>query len=256
MVDTTSIAAQNAQFIKDQAAKVATPAISAAAAAQAKVTGDLSFFLKMLTTQLKQQDPSQPMDVNQMTQQIATLSSVQQQVATNTNLEKLLAQGNSSQLSTAVSYISKEVETKGNTGEVVQGQGGFAYLLPSAATQAKITIKNAAGSVVFQGLGPTASGRNIVLWDGVNSASGKQEPEGTYTISVAATDSSGKAITPELRAVGIVSGVQTASDGTVQLSVGDQTINYSDILAVRTPTRTNLSSGTNNASSSNSTKGA
>ena len=248
MVDTTSIAAQNAQFIKDQAAGAATKTITGAAADQSKLTGDLSFFLKMLTTQLKQQDPSQPMDVNQMTQQIATLSSVQQQVATNSNLEKLLAQGNTSQLSTAVSYIAKEVETKGNTGQVVSGQGAFTYILPAAAKEAKITIKNAAGSVVFEGSGTTKSGRNIVVWDGKNSSNGNQEPDGTYTISVAAKDTNGKAITPELRSVGIVSGVQTDSKGAVQLNVGDQTINYSDILAVRSPTRANLSNSNTSSS--------
>ena len=114
MASTLSIADQNAQFIKDQAAgKTPALTVTGSAADQSKLTGDLNFFLKMLTTQLQQQDPSQPMDVNQMTQQIATLSSVQQQVATNSNLEKLLAQGNTSQLSTAVSYIGKEVETTG-----------------------------------------------------------------------------------------------------------------------------------------------
>lgn len=250
MADTSSIAAQNAQFIKDRDAKKATKTITGAAADQSKLTGDLSFFLKMLTTQLKQQDPSQPMDVNQMTQQIAMLSSVQQQVATNSNLEKILAQANSSKLSTAVSYISKEVETKGSTGQIVQGQGAFAYILPTAAKEAKITIKNSAGSVVFEGSGTTKLGRNIVLWDGKNSGNGNQEPDGTYTISVAAKDTNSKVITPELRAVGIVSGVQTTKDGSVQLSVGDQTINYSDILAVRTPTRANLSTANTDGSAS------
>jgi flagellar basal-body rod modification protein FlgD len=242
MADTSSIAAQNAQFIKDQAAGATTKTITGAAADQSALTGDLDFFLKMLTTQLKQQDPSQPMDVNQMTQQIAMLSGVQQQVATNTNLEKLLAQGNSSLLSTAVSYIGNEVETKGNKGQILQGQGAFAYILPTAAKEVKITIKNSVGSVVFEGSGTTQSGRNVVIWDGKNSSTKKQEPDGTYTISVSAKDTNGKAITAETRSVGVVGGVQTDKNGKVQLTVGDQTLYFEDVLALRAPTRTALSS--------------
>ena len=241
MANTSSVAALNAQFIKDQAAKK-TSTTTAAGADQSKLTGDLNFFLKLLTTQLKSQDPSQPMDTSQVTQQIATLSSVQQQVNTNSNLEKLLAQANKSQLATAVTYIGNEVETKGNNGQILQGQGAFAYILPSAAKEVKITIKNSAGSVVFEGAGTTQSGRNVVIWDGKNSSTKKQEPDGTYTISVSAKDTNGKAITAETRSVGVVGGVQTDKNGKVQLTVGDQTLYFEDVLAVRTPTRTALSS--------------
>ncbi len=248
MVTTSSIAAQNDALIKAKANGTATSKTETGATADSKtLSGDLTFFLKMLTTQLKQQDPSQPMDVNQMTQQIATLSSVQQQVNTNKNLEKLLAQGQTSQLSTAVSYIGNEIETKGSTGQVVSGQGAFVYLLPKAATSTKVTIKNASGSTVFEGTGTNKSGRNIMVWDGVNSANGKKEPDGTYTLSVEAKDSKGKAITPELRTVGIVGGVQNDSTGT-SLTIGDTTVKYSDILAVRVPTRANLTSTSGGAS--------
>jgi len=250
MATATEIQTANAKLISDRAAGIAVPVKTQAEKDQAALTGNLDFFLKMLTTQLKQQDPTQPMDVNQMTQQIATLSSVQQQVNTNTNLEKLLAQGTTSQLSTAVSYLSKEVETKGSTGQVIGGQGSFAYVLPSDAASVKVTIKNAAGSVVFQGNGSTKSGRNLLVWDGVNSTSGTQEPDGTYTIAVTATDSSQKAITAEARAVGIVGGVQTDSTGAVVLTVGDTTVKYSDILAVREPTRANLDTAQTGSGSS------
>ncbi len=253
MATTASIDSQNAAFIaaKDAAAAAAASSSSSSSTASTAKTGqsqldsDLNFFLTMLTTQLKNQDPTQPMDTNQFTQQIAQYSSVQQQVNTNSNLEKLIAAGNKSALTNAVSYIGKEIESKGNTGTVSGGQGAFSYVLPSAAASTTITISNAAGSVVFSGKGDTKAGRNIVVWDGVNSSTGAQEADGTYTIAVTATDASGKAITPETRAVTTVTGVETDSDGNPVLSDGTNKINYSDVIAVRDPSRISTTTASN-----------
>src|SRR6186713_559386 len=127
----------------------------------ATLNGDFSFFLKMLTTQLKNQDPTEPMDVSQMTQQIAQYSGVEQQIKTNTQLAALINSNKQSQLSTAVSYIGKEIETTGDTGnltyvqngEDVYGQAVFSYFLPKGVSNAKITITNSTGGAVFSGDG-------------------------------------------------------------------------------------------------------
>jgi flagellar basal-body rod modification protein FlgD len=177
-----------------------------------------------------------------MTAQIAQYSGVEQQVKTNANLEKLLAGNKQSELSTAVGYIGKEIETVGSTGQVVGGQGAFTYILPQVAQNTQITIKNAAGSTVFQGEGTNNSGRNLIVWDGKSSVDGKQQPDGTYTISVNAVDASGKTMIPELRAVGIVSGVENDVAGNVTLSVVQSKTSFDRILAVREPTRAQLGS--------------
>lgn len=213
---------------------------SSVSAAQTQLSSDINFFLKLLTTQLQNQDPSAPLDTNQFTQQIAQYSSVQQQVNTNTNLEKLLAQGRQSGVTTAVGYIGKEIESRGNSGSVVGGQGAFSYILPQAANSVEIIISNANGQEVFRGNGNRLSGRNIVVWDGINSANGNQEPDGTYKIIVNALDGSGKPIKAETRSVGIVSGVETDAQGNTLLSAGDSTVNFNDVLAVRAVSRANL----------------
>lgn len=210
-------------------------------ASQAQLSSDINFFLKMLTTQLKNQDPTQPLDTNQFTQQIAQYSGVQQQVNTNANLEKLLAASKQSSVTTAVSYLGREVEIKGDIGEVTGGQGAFSYILPRAAAEVQLTIRDAGGSVVFRGRGDTKEGRNLVVWDGKNYATGQQEPDGRYTIAVEAKDASGKAITAETRSVAVIGGVETASNGDVQLtSQTNQKINFTEVLAVRPPTRAAL----------------
>lgn len=218
-----------------------TQSKTSALASQNQLSSDINFFLKMLTTQLKNQDPTAPLDTNQFTQQIAQYSSVQQQVVTNDNLEKLLASQRQSSITTAVSYIGREVETAGATGEVFGGQGAFSYILPKTAASVKVTIKNSAGQTVFSGQGLKAEGRNIVLWDGKNSTTNQQEPDGTYTLSIEAKDASDKVITAELRATALVSGVETDKDGNAMLTTSNGKVAFDKILAVRLPTRATFS---------------
>lgn len=209
---------------------------SKAEIANDKLSDDYNFFLKMLTTQLQNQDPTEPMDVSDMTQQIAQYSSVEQQVATNSNLEKLLNQQKQSVLSTAVSYIGREVETQGNTGSLFNGQATFSYSLPDTASSAQVTITNAAGQAVFSGNAPTKKGRNVVVWDGKNSFNGDTMPAGNYTISIKAKNATGGDMVASTYAVGIVNTVETGKDGTIKVTVGDVTVDFDDIVAVREAT--------------------
>jgi flagellar basal-body rod modification protein FlgD len=232
------------------AAAVATANNGKTAASGTGLEGDFSFFLKMLTTQLQNQDPTEPMDTTQMTQQIAQYTGVEQQVKTNTQLEKLLSQNKQSQIATAVSYIGKEVETQGNSGtlnyyqsgETIAGQAAFSYVLPSTAGSVSITITNEAGAAVFQGQGTTKAGRNVVVWDGINSFTGVQMDPGVYTINVTAKSASGAAMTADTRAVGVVDTVETDANGDIVLNVGQVQVKYSEILAVREQTLVNIPS--------------
>lgn len=210
----------------------------------ASLNQDFTFFLKMLTTQLQNQAPTEPMDVSQMTQQIAQYSGVEQQIKTNTLIESLIGSSKQSQLSTAVSYIGKEIETEGNTGTLnyaqsngkLYGQAVFSYQLPAGAQDAKVTILNEAGQAVFSGTGTLNTGRNVVVWDGINSFNGAQMDPGKYRIQVTAKDAKGASINVPSRAVGVVDTVETGKDGEILLNVGDVQVKYKEILAVREPT--------------------
>lgn len=167
--------------------------------ATGQINKDFTFFLKMLTTQLQNQDPTEPMDVSQMTQQIATYSGVEQQIKTNKSLEALLTNNKQSQLSTAVSYIGKEVETNGNVGTLQRAKDGtltgvadFTYTLPEGVATTNVTIKNANGDVVYTGNGPIAKGENAVKWNGIDSATKKQVEAGQYSMSVVAKNAAGE----------------------------------------------------------------
>lgn len=210
------------------------------------LNGDINTFLTLFTVQLQNQDPTDPLDTNEITAQLAQFSTVEQQARTNQGIETLIAAQQQTQLSTAVSYLNREVETQGNTGTLGGGQATFSYFLPASAQSAQVTITNAAGRAVFNGQGSIDRGRNLVVWDGTNSFNGEVEPNGRYTISVNAIDAAGDDIVVDTRAVGIVTGIESAQDGRISLTVGDVEVPFDEILAVREPILLNL--GTENAS--------
>ncbi len=208
-----------------------------------KLNADFNFFLKMLTTQLQNQDPSEPMDVSQMTQQITQFTQVEQQVQTNSKLDALVKSNANtvyqSQLATATTYIGREIETAGSSGQVYGGQGAFSYILPAQAQSVEITLRNSAGSIVYTGPGALDKGRNVLLWDGKDSTNHDQQPDGIYTMSVSAKGADGKFITAETRSVGLVSGFERDKNGDLLLStgIGTGSVPFGNVLTVRPATR-------------------
>src|SRR5579871_1104868 len=73
------------------------------------LSSNFSTFLTLLTTQLKNQDPTSPMDSNQFTQQLVEFSQVEQQINTNDNLQTLISQGSSTASAMATTYLGRNV---------------------------------------------------------------------------------------------------------------------------------------------------
>ena len=197
---------------------------------------DFDQFLLLLTTQLKNQDPTEPLDVNQFTNQLVAFTGVEQQIKTNENLEALVAEQTSRKFDSAVNYIGLAVDALGNTGELANGQGTFAYELDGTAANATVIISDVDGNAVFRGNGSTFNGKNIVAWDGVNSFNGRQMPDGTYLISVAATDSRGNQVTSRPLSTGIVTGIENDGENELKLLIGQVVVPIEDVRSVRVPT--------------------
>lgn len=164
---------------------------SKALSSKQSLTKNFDDFLLLLTTQLKNQDPTAPLDTNEFTQQLVQFSSVEQAVNTNSNLEKLINIVSGSQVNTAVGYIGKIVDAEGNSSTLSGGKAQFAYNLPEGAVNVNVSIADSTGQVVFNGVGDKKAGKNLVVWDGVNSFTGATMPPGTYKISVVAKDAQG-----------------------------------------------------------------
>ncbi|MDX1974767.1 MAG: flagellar hook assembly protein FlgD [Rickettsiales bacterium] len=188
-------------------------------------------FLKLLTVQLQNQDPTAPADTDQLTQQIATLSQVEQQIATNSNLEKLLNAYNTTQIASTVSYIGKQVDVDGNSTSLKGGQAWMGYNLDQTAAKVTVTIKNSAGQTVFTGEGSKDAGRNELIWDG-KDANGVKMPDGTYTFSVKAEDQTGNKVEASPFTTGVVTSLDT-KNGKTSLFIGDLEVELEDVISVR-----------------------
>lgn len=213
----------------DVSTVAAASTTSASNKALSSLGSDFNSFLTLLTTQLKNQNPTDPVDANQFTQQLVQFSQVQQQVNTNTYLEKILAAISGNQVSSAASYVGTNIQAEGNKGAFKgTGNAEFGYNLPLGASKAEVSITNSAGTVVFNGLGSTNRGENLVLWDGKNSFNGRTEAAGVYTISVKATDASGNKVTATPFTTGTVDSA-SIKDGNVILNIGALQIQASKV---------------------------
>ncbi|HWK47042.1 MAG TPA: flagellar hook capping FlgD N-terminal domain-containing protein [Stellaceae bacterium] len=232
MTTTTSSASAQAAYAAINTAKTTTTSSTAATStnASATLTSNYNTFLTLLTTQLQNQDPTAPMDSSTFTQQLVQYSQVEQQIDTNKNLTTLISQGKSSEAATAVSYIGKSVEVQGSQLSLSSGTATVGYVLPSTAASATVTITDSSGNVVKTISGGTATGSQTVTWDGTNS-SGTQMSDGTYSFSVSALDSSGKALTTTNFAQGTVSSVVSDTSG-IELEIGSLKTNVSNVISV------------------------
>lgn len=214
----------------------ATPQVqeSKSEKARTQLSGDFDTFLLLLTTQLKNQDPADPMDSSEFTSQLVQFANVEQAIATNENLEKLLASDRNDQISTAANYIGKFVEASGDSARLSNGVASFSYELPQTAFEAEVVITDDLGQVVYKGTAPTEKGKNDVLWDGTSNIDGQTKPDGTYHVSVIAKDASQKPIEATTFTTGFVSEVNI-EEGEMVLKIGDIELALDKIKAVRDP---------------------
>ncbi|MDR3449341.1 MAG: FlgD immunoglobulin-like domain containing protein [Alphaproteobacteria bacterium] len=251
-----TITAVSALGTATSANDAANAASSTAASATSTLNLDFASYLKILTAQLKNQDPTNATDPNQFTQELVELGGVQQQITTNTNLAALIKADSANTLATGINYIGNYVEAADSTNvfPLQTSASEFGYTLASTASQAIVNISDSSGNVVAQLSGGTASGTNYVAWDGKDS-SGNQLSDGTYTFSVAATDASGNTVTvSNPTAMFRVTSVQSNTDGSLQLLAGTLSLSSADVTNLYSsstlPTTTYNSAYTSSSSTS------
>ena len=124
----------------------ATPSASATANAtnNAEIASNFTTFLKLLTTQLQNQDPLSPMDTNQFTQQLVEFASVEQQMKSNDSLATLVSLNQVAQSTSALALVGATVVVDGSTTQLTGGKANWSLNVTKPAT-ATVTIKDATG---------------------------------------------------------------------------------------------------------------
>ncbi len=198
---------------------------------KAQLQEDLNRFLNLLITQLKNQDPLDPLDANEFTSQLVQFASVEQQIYQNANLEKLLALQQTSQISSMVDFIGHTVEATGKQVPLKNNNAEFTYNLDTNSAETIINIKDASGITVYTGDGETAAGKHTFAWDGLAFGTMPQ-PDGIYTVTVTAFDPLRNLQDVAQTVFGRVTG-SGAEDGEVSLFLGDIKVPMDDVLSVK-----------------------
>jgi len=206
---------------------IATTPVSAATAAQvasavndkATIAGNFTTFLQLLTTQLKNQNPLEPLDTNQFTQQLTQFAQVEQQLKMNDQLASIVTMEKSAQSTLAMSFVGQTVAVDGQTTQLVSGAAKWTFSVPKPAN-AEITITNSAGQTVYSTKYAMQVGQQVFNWDG-KSNSGQQLPDGAYKMTITAKDTQGQSVAIPTEVQGTVDSVDLTKSPPM-LTVGGQ----------------------------------
>jgi flagellar basal-body rod modification protein FlgD len=196
-----------------------TSATSSNAVDQETLAKNFSQFLTLLTTQLKHQNPLDPLDTNQFTQQLVQFAQVEQQLKQNDQLATLVSLQKTAQSTAALDFVGQTVVVDGSTASLANGQANWSLNVPKPAT-VTINIRNSTGQNVFSGTYSMMAGINDFTWDG-KSANGTVWPSGNYTMTVTAKDASGQTISVPTEVEGVVNSADLTKNPPV-LSVAGQ----------------------------------
>ena len=197
---------------------------------------DKDAFFKLMLTQMKNQDPTNPLKSHEMAAQLATFSSLEQMQNINKSLDELKEIQKPTQSYEALNLIGKSVA--GDSSQIIRGVNDkvhdFKFNLPMDAQEVKVSVKNAEGSTVRSyELKNVKQGESKVSWNGEDERSQKLPP-GEYRFVAEATNSEGKKIAIKTNFDGIISGVSYSQAGPI-LHVGDQAIRFSDVQKITDP---------------------
>ena len=210
-----------------------TNGTNSTSSSSAQLSADMNTFLQLLTTQLKYQDPMDPMDTAEFTNQLVQYSSVEQAIQTNEKLDTMMSLSIANLGAQAVSYIGKTVQVLGDVMPLEGGVSKASYTLDKDVLSTTIVVKDMSGNIVYTQNGEKTSGTHEFTWDGKDS-NGNQLEDGAYQISVSTKVAEGDSVASVTTTIfGKVTGV--ASDqNNIYVGLGDAvTAQLGDIVTIR-----------------------
>ncbi len=210
---------------------VANGSAAAATAAARKTSLSQEDFMNLFTTQMKFQNPLEPLDNYQMATQLAQFNTVDALAKMNDTLNQLMSSQSALNNLQASSLIGKKVEALGDTLSVSRGtvsEGEYQLSRPGSAV---IQIFDSSGLLVRQiDAGRKDGSRQKIGWDG-KSQQGGTLPDGVYTFRVLAADAKGQEVPVTKYRLGTVDGV-SLENGAAVFRMGQDKVNFSDIVSI------------------------
>lgn len=205
-------------------------------------------FLQILTTQLENQNPLDPVDTTEFTNQLVQFSSLEQQIDTNLRLGQILDSLQISSSFSAFSYIGNDVEIATNQGVLQEGEAGWQYALRSGADNVEIRVRDSAGRLVYQeDLGSQNSGTYAFNFQAADALTDVESGDVLF-LSIEATDTSGELVGTDIATNVTVDSVETGANGAITLRAGELFFSVNDILTI---SRTAANDGGSTPSNSN-----
>ena len=205
---------------------------STSSSSSATSTTDTAYntFLTLLTTQLQNQNPLDPLDTNQFTQQLVQFAGVEQQLKSNDQLASLVKLQTTAQSTQALNFVGATAVVDGSTASLQKGSATWAIGVTKPST-VSVTISNSTGQTVFSGDYTVNAGQNqSFTWDG-KGTDGTQWPDGNYTLSATAKDASGQTTAVSTEIQGVVDSADLSQTPPV-LSIGGQTFTIDKVKKV------------------------
>ena len=191
---------------------------------------DYEAFLQLLTTQLQHQDPLDPMDTAEYTDQLTQYAILEQNVATNDNLEQLIGLTTTSTNTAALQYIGQTAEIDSNYAMLSDGSATWSYSPSETTADVSLIVRDQDGRQVYEESGETGIGEQTFVWDGQTNR-GSTAANGIYSLEVVASDRNGEAVATEVTSFGEVTGVDT-TDGDVVYVVGELRVSEAALLGI------------------------
>lgn len=200
---------------------------TAATGSGPRLSADLGTFLTLLTTQLRNQDPTKPMDTETLTQQLVQFASVEQQLSTNQTLQSLLSLQQAGQLADTASLLGRRVTVASDTLPLQDGHAEVVLPAAGSARRAAVEVRDAAGTLLRSETVTLGTAATTWQWDGRDTR-GTQRPDGAYRVAVAGRSEDGTAAEVAFAVTGRVTGAARV-DGDLMLRLGSATVGFDSL---------------------------